>query len=294
MLVIGPLIFVHELGHYLVGRWFGVKADVFSIGFGRELVGWTDRRGTRWKVGWLPLGGYVKFAGDMNPASQPSANGYRCRPRSAARTFQAKPLWQRVLIVAAGPSPICLFAIVVFTAFFATFGNPTNPPIIAVVEAGFAAASGRRRPRRPDRHASAAGHRNFDEFADYVLLRPGEATRVSRATRRHQRIACRSRSARDADADQFGNSSRDRTLRRHCERGHSSIKLPLSGLPGQALASDPGHARSDRCQRSGRSSTGTALGRRAGRSAQDRQISRANRPASAPLALAVVHGRDLN
>ena len=72
VLVVGPLIFVHELGHYLVGRACGVKADVFSIGFGSELFGWTDRRGTRWKVCLLPLGGYVKFAGDMNPAGQPS------------------------------------------------------------------------------------------------------------------------------------------------------------------------------------------------------------------------------
>ena len=68
-LIIGPLIFIHEMGHYLAGRWFGVKAETFSIGFGRELFGWTDKRGTRWKIGWLPLGGYVKFAGDMTPAS---------------------------------------------------------------------------------------------------------------------------------------------------------------------------------------------------------------------------------
>ncbi len=63
VLVIGPLVFVHELGHYLAARVFGVKSDIFSIGFGREVAGWTDRRGTRWKVGWLPLGGYVRFAG---------------------------------------------------------------------------------------------------------------------------------------------------------------------------------------------------------------------------------------
>ncbi|HEU4876704.1 MAG TPA: site-2 protease family protein, partial [Sphingomicrobium sp.] len=67
---IGPLVFIHELGHYLVARWFGVGAETFSIGFGREIAGWTDRRGTRWKVGWLPLGGFVKFVGDMTPASQ--------------------------------------------------------------------------------------------------------------------------------------------------------------------------------------------------------------------------------
>ena len=68
LLVVGPLVFVHELGHYLVGRWCGVKADTFSIGFGREIAGFSDKRGTRWKIGWLPLGGYVKFAGDMSPA----------------------------------------------------------------------------------------------------------------------------------------------------------------------------------------------------------------------------------
>ena len=71
--VIGPLVFIHEMGHYLAGRWFGVKAEVFSIGFGREVAGWTDRVGTRWSLRWLPLGGYVRFAGDMNPASQPDA-----------------------------------------------------------------------------------------------------------------------------------------------------------------------------------------------------------------------------
>ena len=68
---LGPLVFFHELGHYLVARLFGIPAETFSIGFGHELVGWTDRQGTRWKVAWLPLGGYVKFVGDMTPASDP-------------------------------------------------------------------------------------------------------------------------------------------------------------------------------------------------------------------------------
>ena len=68
--VIGPLVFVHELGHYLVGRWCGVKAEAFSIGFGPEIAAWVDKRGTRWRLGALPLGGYVRFKGDMNAASQ--------------------------------------------------------------------------------------------------------------------------------------------------------------------------------------------------------------------------------
>src|SRR3546814_15652246 len=76
--------------HYLAGRAFGVRADVFSIGFGRELFGWTDRRGTRWKVAVLPLGGYVKFAGDMSPASTPTPNGLRCRPKSGGRHFRQR------------------------------------------------------------------------------------------------------------------------------------------------------------------------------------------------------------
>ena len=71
-LVIGILVFIHEMGHYLAGRLFGVKAESFSIGFGKELFGWTDKQGTRWKLSALPLGGYVKFVGDMNSSSQPS------------------------------------------------------------------------------------------------------------------------------------------------------------------------------------------------------------------------------
>ena len=92
VLVLGPLVFLHELGHYLVGRWCGVKADVFSIGFGRELLGWTDKRGTRWKLSLLPLGGYVQFAGDMSPTSKPNAEWLALPADERNRTFQAKPL----------------------------------------------------------------------------------------------------------------------------------------------------------------------------------------------------------
>ena len=87
---LGPLVFFHELGHYLVARLFRVPAETFSIGFGREIAGWTDKQGTRWKVGWLPLGGYVKFVGDMGPASTPADEDeippeLRERPSSSAR-----------------------------------------------------------------------------------------------------------------------------------------------------------------------------------------------------------------
>lgn len=119
LLVLGPLVTLHELGHYLVGRWFGVKAEAFSVGFGKELAGFTDRHGTRWKLSALPLGGYVQFRGDMNPASIPD-------PHMPAEegSFQNAALWKRALIVAAGPVTNLLLAIAIFAAFFALFGKP--------------------------------------------------------------------------------------------------------------------------------------------------------------------------
>lgn len=118
LLVLGPLITVHELGHYLVGRWFGVGADAFSIGFGKELFGWTDRRGTRWKVAAIPLGGYVQFRGDMNPASIPDPNA-----PATSDSFQSQSLWKRALIVFAGPATNLIVAVAIFAVFLATYGE---------------------------------------------------------------------------------------------------------------------------------------------------------------------------
>src|SRR5688572_17127962 len=140
---IGPLVFIHELGHYLVAKLFGVGAEVFSIGFGREIVGWTDRSGTRWKVGWLPLGGYVRFIGDMNPASAPAAGAPDVPEELRARSFHHKPVWQRFLIVLAGPMANFLLAILIFAAFFATFGMPRSPNVVgSVLPGGAAQAAG--------------------------------------------------------------------------------------------------------------------------------------------------------
>src|SRR5919107_2476786 len=121
VLALGPLVFFHELGHYLVARWFRVPAEVFSIGFGHEIVGWTDKQGTRWKVGWLPLGGYVKFVGDMSPASAP-ADENAIPPEYRDRAFQLRPVWQRFLVVLAGPAANFLLAILIYAALFAIVG----------------------------------------------------------------------------------------------------------------------------------------------------------------------------
>src|SRR6476469_5932103 len=138
---LGPLVFFHELGHYLVARLFGIPAEAFSIGFGRALVGWTDRRGTRWKVGWLPLGGYVKFVGDMSPASEPSdLDGVPEHLRD--RIFQVRPVWQRFLVVLAGPTANFLLAILIFAGFFSLIGTPLTNAVGGIVPKSPAAVAG--------------------------------------------------------------------------------------------------------------------------------------------------------
>lgn len=146
LLVLGPLITIHEFGHYLVGRLFGVKAEAFSIGFGKELAGWTDRRGTRWKLSALPLGGYVQFKGDMNPASIPDSDKLAAIPEhERAGSFHFKPLWQRTLIVFAGPATNILVALAIFAGFALAFGKPEAVGLIEpTVVAGFAEDSAAR------------------------------------------------------------------------------------------------------------------------------------------------------
>ena len=138
--VLGPLVFVHEYGHYIVGRWCGVKADTFSIGFGRKVLGWTDKRGTEWKIGWLPLGGYVQFAGDRDAVSQPDADWQHLPAEEKSHSFPAQPVWKRALIVLAGPVTNFLFAILIFAAFAMVYGVGRTPAVIGKVDAGRPAA----------------------------------------------------------------------------------------------------------------------------------------------------------
>lgn len=132
------IVFIHELGHFLVARWCGVAVEVFSIGFGREIFGWNDRHGTRWKVCWLPLGGYVKFEGDANPTSLPQAAPEAGMIRTAGN-FHGKPVWKRAAVVAAGPIANFLLSIVIFASVFAIVGMPMNEPRVGAVQPGSAA-----------------------------------------------------------------------------------------------------------------------------------------------------------
>jgi regulator of sigma E protease len=207
LLVIGPLIFVHELGHYFVGRWCGVKAETFSIGFGREILGWTDRRGTRWKVGWLPLGGYVRFKGDMNPASTPSDEWLSLPPEERNETFQAKNVWQRFLIVLAGPATNFLFAILVYVALFTTYGEPRTPPVLFAIAENSAADRAGFEPgdRILSINGSAVGR--FEDIATYVAIRPGQRMRFE-VDRGGRHLSLQAVPDSLTTRDRFGNEAR--------------------------------------------------------------------------------------
>jgi regulator of sigma E protease len=133
------LVFVHEMGHYSVARFFGVTVETFSIGFGRALVTWKDKAGTVWKIGWLPLGGYVKFLGDED-ASSVKKSETPLVLTEGQRMFHEQPLYARAAVVAAGPAANFLFAIVVFSVIFATKGQSFTPAIVDTVIADTAAS----------------------------------------------------------------------------------------------------------------------------------------------------------
>ncbi|SDP24975.1 regulator of sigma E protease [Filomicrobium insigne] len=136
------VVFIHEMGHFLVARWCGVTVKAFSIGFGKEIYSFTDRHGTRWRIAWIPVGGYVKFMDDENAASVPSRDalsGLTEEERKGA--FQLKPLWQRAAVVAAGPAANFILAILIFAMMFWLFGNRTMEPRVGRVAPDSPAAS---------------------------------------------------------------------------------------------------------------------------------------------------------
>jgi regulator of sigma E protease len=176
--VIGLLVFIHEFGHYGMGRLFGMKVDTFAVGFGREVLGWTDKRGTRWKLGWLPLGGYAKFAGDMNAASQPDPALASLPDEEKAQLFQFAPLWQRAMVVAAGPAINFLFAILIFMAFFMTYGHQITPPVVGQVVEGSPAAEIGLQPG--DRFVAVGGQgvERFEDVMRIIAINPGSPVQL--------------------------------------------------------------------------------------------------------------------
>ena len=142
LFVLTIVVFFHELGHFLVARWAGVKVLTFSLGFGPELAGFNDRHGTRWKISAIPLGGYVKFFGDESEASTPASSETLAKMSADERagSFHHKKVGARAAIVAAGPIANFILAIVIFTCLFTFFGKPSTTARVDKVEASSAAA----------------------------------------------------------------------------------------------------------------------------------------------------------
>lgn len=208
LLLIGPLVTVHELGHYLVGRWFGVKADVFSIGFGKEVAGWSDSRGTRWKLSAIPLGGYVQFKGDMNPASIPDADmGDNATPEEREGSFHHATLWKRALIVLAGPATNILVALAIFASFNFAYGRVDASNVVgnfAEVSAGRDAGL---KVGDIIKSIDGAEVENFNAIVGHVLMFPGKTVSIA-VERNGQQLDIPVKIGMFEEVDRFGNSSR--------------------------------------------------------------------------------------
>ena len=171
LLLLTVIVFIHEMGHFLVARWCGVTVKTFSIGFGKELWGRDDRHGTHWRIAAIPLGGYVKFIDDANAASVGSADALKeMTAAEKAGAFQLKPIWQRAAVVAAGPIANFILAIVVYSAMNAVYGVRMAPPVIDSVVADMpAAAAGL---KAGDIILSVAGKstETFDDVINFIAV----------------------------------------------------------------------------------------------------------------------------
>lgn len=201
--ILTVIVFVHEMGHYLVARRNGVRIEVFSVGFGPELFGWSDSRGTRWKFSLIPLGGYVKMMGDANAASQPgAAEGLTAEER--AQTLAGRPLGQRAAIVAAGPIANFLLAIVLLAGLFWTTGQPYTPSLVAGVQPDSAAAAAGL--QTDDRIVAVDGAtiERFEDLQQIVRDRPGERL-VLTVERGTETLELEAVPSRTTITDSFGN-----------------------------------------------------------------------------------------
>ena len=176
LFVLTIVVFFHELGHFLVARLCGVAVRVFSIGFGPEIFGFHDRHGTRWRVSWIPLGGYVRFIDDDNVASAPSGSKTyeSLSPQDRKRSFQGQSLAARAAIVAAGPIANFILAIVIFTTIFTFFGERTTAAKVDIVNPGSAAEQAGFKPGDTVLSIDGQAIENFSEMQRIVGMSPNQ------------------------------------------------------------------------------------------------------------------------
>lgn len=205
LFVLGVVVFVHEMGHFLVARYFGVTVETFSVGFGPEIGGFYDRYGTRWRLAWVPLGGYVKFKGDENAASVPSQgdiSSLSAEERSG--NFHAKPVGQRAAVVAAGPIANFILAIVILTAWFMFMGKPILEPRVATVEPDSAAAAAGFQPGDVIRSIDGSTIQSFDDIQRIVMLNAETPLQVA-VERDGQPLTLEATPRLKETTDRFGN-----------------------------------------------------------------------------------------
>ncbi len=205
--MIAVLVVVHEGGHFLAGRLFGAKIEAFAFGFGRELLGWTDGRGVRWRVNAIPLGGYVKFVGDMNEASQVDPAVMALPERERRGLFAFLPLWQRAIIVAAGPFINFLFAVVILAGFNLAYGHPASPPVAEMVLENSPAARAGIQPGDRILRINGKAVERYEQIVAEVKTGVGQpiALHVARAGRELDLVV---QPAMVESIDNFGNRSR--------------------------------------------------------------------------------------
>jgi regulator of sigma E protease len=170
-IVLGVLVFVHEMGHYLAARWRGVHVETFSIGFGQSLARWTDRRGTVWKLAWIPLGGYVKLHGQERPQDATVEERAAWEP---GRTFHEKSVWSRMIVIAAGPIANFILAAVLFIGLFMTVGKPVAEPVIGKIMPDTVAASANLKPGDIVESIGGVSVKTFADIQHQVAPNPGK------------------------------------------------------------------------------------------------------------------------
>jgi regulator of sigma E protease len=212
LFVLTLVVFFHELGHFLVARWCGVRVLVFSVGFGPELFGFNDRYGTRWKVSAIPLGGYVKFFGDENAASVPDPAALaRMSADERRQSFVDQPVSRRAAIVFAGPLANFLLAIVIFSSLFMLFGKASTSPRVDTVQSESAAAAA---GFQPGDLVLTINGRRIDSFPDMqqIVSTSAGQTLVFEVDRRGTVVTLKAVPALKEIKDRFGNVNRQGIL----------------------------------------------------------------------------------
>lgn len=204
ILVLSLLVFVHEMGHYLVGRWCGIRSTAFSIGFGPELCGFTDKHGTRWKISAIPLGGYVKFWGDEDASSAVSAKLDGLSAAEREQTLAGAKLWKRAATVAAGPIANFILAILIFAVLFTVYGRYIADPVVSEVRDGSAAQVAGVLPGDRMVAIDGAAVTTFEDVRRYVSIRPETQIELT-VERNGQQITLPMTPERSETTDRFGN-----------------------------------------------------------------------------------------